>query len=514
MYAKLLENAKKFDLLGLEINLQIDGLKTYNTFPGLFFTIILMTFLLYSFVQMINDIQNGANPTTQKTSQYLKQDEGFAFPGSTFAFIVYIGDSNGQFILNTPQKTYYTLQFRHRIFAVPPKVTQLDFGKCSDEIVNRLEASGAVQVPGSYVYCLDKEILYKDGSINITNSFQLANMTRYQFQIYRCINSTTANYVCASNEEIDSKLQNAVITYSYPTYEFNALNFTNPYQLKVSIHQMTINTQIVKIANLVYKFSQSYTQQNAFYFFPSMKYHSGIEYYETYLDMLVGNSGYLGGIQISLDDMKFVYHRQYQNIFNIFGTLGGTYSVLKTILLLLLQPLQKLSFSTIMFNKISGKKKHLRIINYFTSAKQRQVIQEQYNIIQKAIEFDSYLEMMLKFENEILTFRSDRLVSANPDLFKSQKIQSQINETEKLNENRISGLAQKLEQMIIIEQQNQEDDNLMIIQLNDIEFGLSNNNLLLYNLSNFNLNYIQDQHSIYNDAQYNQKCQETGHSRS
>ena len=46
-------------------------------------------------------------------------------------------------------------------------------------------------------------------------------------------------------------------------------------------------------------------------------------------------------------------------------------------------------------------------------------LRNRYNIIQKAIEFDSYLEMMLKFENEILTFRSDRLVSANPDLFKS-----------------------------------------------------------------------------------------------
>lgn len=64
MYAKLLENAKKFDLLGLEINLQMNGLKTYNTFPGLFFTILLMTFLLYSFIEMVTDIQNGVNPIT------------------------------------------------------------------------------------------------------------------------------------------------------------------------------------------------------------------------------------------------------------------------------------------------------------------------------------------------------------------------------------------------------------------------------------------------------------------
>ena len=65
--------------------------------------------------------------------------------------------------------------------------------------------------------------------------------------------------------------------------------------------------------------------------------------------------------------MKFVYHRSYQNIFNIFGTIGGTFSVLKMLFMIILKPFQKLSFTTTMFNKISGKKKHLRVYEYFTS---------------------------------------------------------------------------------------------------------------------------------------------------
>ena len=71
MFIKILENAKKFDLLGLEINFQMNGLRTYNTLPGLFLSIVLISFFLYSFVQMVNDIQNGTNPFTQKTSLYL-----------------------------------------------------------------------------------------------------------------------------------------------------------------------------------------------------------------------------------------------------------------------------------------------------------------------------------------------------------------------------------------------------------------------------------------------------------
>ena len=46
MYAKIAESAKKFDMLGLEINFLVNGSKTYNTFPGLFFTSLIASFLL------------------------------------------------------------------------------------------------------------------------------------------------------------------------------------------------------------------------------------------------------------------------------------------------------------------------------------------------------------------------------------------------------------------------------------------------------------------------------------
>lgn len=64
MYAKIAESAKNFDMLGLEINFLMNGSRTYNTYPGLFFTILLSSFLLYSFIQMVHDIQNGVNPIT------------------------------------------------------------------------------------------------------------------------------------------------------------------------------------------------------------------------------------------------------------------------------------------------------------------------------------------------------------------------------------------------------------------------------------------------------------------
>ena len=53
----------------------MNGLKTYNTYPGVICTLLLMSFVMYSFIQMVNDIQNGANPVTSKTSLYLSQNE-------------------------------------------------------------------------------------------------------------------------------------------------------------------------------------------------------------------------------------------------------------------------------------------------------------------------------------------------------------------------------------------------------------------------------------------------------
>ena len=67
----IVKNAKKLDILGLEINFQMNGLRTYNTYMGLILTLLLMAFMLYSFLQMLLDIQNGANPVTSRTSQYI-----------------------------------------------------------------------------------------------------------------------------------------------------------------------------------------------------------------------------------------------------------------------------------------------------------------------------------------------------------------------------------------------------------------------------------------------------------
>ena len=64
MYGKIAEGAKKFDMLGLEVNFLMNGSRTYNTYPGLFFTTLLSSFLLYSFIQMVYDIENGVNPIT------------------------------------------------------------------------------------------------------------------------------------------------------------------------------------------------------------------------------------------------------------------------------------------------------------------------------------------------------------------------------------------------------------------------------------------------------------------
>ncbi|KAM3136960.1 hypothetical protein pb186bvf_010873 [Paramecium bursaria] len=441
------QSAKKFDLLGLEINFQINGLRTYNTFPGLVFTIILISFFLYSFVQMVDDIQNGTNPVTQKTSQYLQQNEGFSFPAWSFVFVVYIGDSYGQFIKNTPEKTYYTIQFRKIMPEYYNVYEYIQFGSCNDTIIDQFKDYGAT-FPISEVSCLKDEEMAKDGVINLRNSFHLKNFTKYSFEINKCTNSS-AEYVCASEEEIDQLLENGQVLYSFPQYEFNALNFTHPYQIKLGVRSFTINTKNAKMMNLVYKQSQSFTELNAFYFFPTQRLDQGIEYFETYLDLQSGTpDGYLGGVQLYLDDMKFVYHRTYQNILNIFGALGGTYALLKQLLIFILKPFHKLSFVTSMFNKISGKQKKFEIIDYFTSKQSRVTLLEYYDIIQKAIELESYMETMLKYENELLTFRSDKLAIQNADLMKSQRM-IQIG---RLPKEKLDSLGAEIDQLNIVQQ--------------------------------------------------------------
>ncbi|KAM3136966.1 hypothetical protein pb186bvf_010879 [Paramecium bursaria] len=404
---------KNLDILGLDINFQINNNRTYISYPGLFFTCIIMTFMMISFINMILDIQNGANPITQRTSELLQQNEGFSFSSYSFLFIVFIGDARSQYIENTKQKTYYNLQFQKQVYDSAYTSTNYDFEKCDNALIDGLTQYGAY-IPKNQVWCPNNNILGKQSSIRLENSFYLKNFTKYSLQIQRCFNSTKADYVCASNEEIDEKLQNAQVIFSFPHYEFDALNYTQPYQLKIGQRFMTINVQNSKSINLIYKYSKSLSEQNAFYFFPYEKLHEGIEYFESILDLSQGiQNNCLGIIQFYIDNKKFVYHRTYQNILSVFGALGGTYSVLKVIFMLILKPyVQQNQWKTETI-KIYGLLQINKVKEGYTGILQNNTISNR---------IKTYMEMVLKFENDLLTFRSDKLVVLNADLINSQRI--------------------------------------------------------------------------------------------
>ena len=59
---KLLNVVKQCDMLGLNLNFHIENNKSFNTWPGVMSSLLLFSFLLYSFIQMIFDIQRGVNP--------------------------------------------------------------------------------------------------------------------------------------------------------------------------------------------------------------------------------------------------------------------------------------------------------------------------------------------------------------------------------------------------------------------------------------------------------------------
>ncbi|KAM3128942.1 hypothetical protein pb186bvf_018930 [Paramecium bursaria] len=453
---RIVQLLKHIDILGLNLNFSINSNRTYNTWLGLTFSLLLLSFLLYSFIQMIDDIQSGTNPIKQKSSFYLQQNEGFQFPAYSFIFAVAVLDQNSQYIINTPEKTYFTLRFRKFVYG--GDLTTYGFGKCNKHIIRYLQDHGA-QFDTEHISCVNDDIISQDGGIELQNSFHLKNFTKYQLQILKCKNSTTANYVCATNQEIDAKLDNGQVIYTFPQFEFNPLNYSNPYQIKVGVRYNTINVKDTKIMNLSYKQSQSITEQNILYFFPSQKLDKGIEYYEAYNDQQSGSKdGFVFGIYLYLDDQNIIYKRTYQNIFNIFGSIGGTFSVLKILFMILLQPLQKLSLSITMFNKISDKQKPIRIIDYFKSKKQRYLIEEYYKVIQKALELESYMDIMLKYENNLLTFRLDKLVLQNSNLLKSQNLQFQQNCQDAINQQSNKIKSQQVIQ--IIDQQTSQPINI------------------------------------------------------
>ncbi|KAM3128961.1 hypothetical protein pb186bvf_018949 [Paramecium bursaria] len=348
---------------------------------------------------------------------------GFKFPSHGFLFTILILDSNGSYIENTEDKTYYTIQFQKQI--VGQDQTTYNIGQCGQWIKEYFYNQGS-QMDLDEIQCIDEQIFSQDSGILLENSLVLKNFIYNELQIFRCQNSTTQNFTCAFDEEIDSKLSNGFVGYSYPQYQFDPLNYSLPFQMKVATRQLTLNIKDQKTINVAQKLSQSLTEQNIFYFFPEQKIENGIEYYETIIDQQVGIvDGQIFGMNFYLDDQKIVYKRTYQNILNIFGSIGGTFSVLKIMFMIILQPIQQLLLTLTMYNKISGKQKPIKIQDYFKSTQKRQIIQEYSQIISKLMELYSYMEIMLKYENDMLTFRLDKLAAQNCDLLKSQTMVNQ-----------------------------------------------------------------------------------------
>ena len=86
-------------------------------------------------------------------------------------FVVYVGDAQSQYIENTKNKTYYTLQFQKLIFGTEYTATTYDFGKCNNITLDYLESEGA-NINRDQVSCINEEIFMKDGAMTLENAYQ------------------------------------------------------------------------------------------------------------------------------------------------------------------------------------------------------------------------------------------------------------------------------------------------------------------------------------------------------
>lgn len=171
------------------------------------------------------------------------------------------------------------------------------------------------------------------------------------FYLKKCINATESDIVCKSDEEIKDALQDGWIQLHYATSYIDYYNYTNPIQYTISDYYSKIDISLNKFVyhyfNELFFHSENnilFSNQNTNFAFKSEMTRSDINFAET--DGIVYTIYVCPSLNIEH------YYRRYIKIQEIGASLGGLWSLISLIIVILISFVQLKHFQENIINDL------------------------------------------------------------------------------------------------------------------------------------------------------------------
>ena len=323
----------KVDIIGNDITFRNGGEKTYTSFLGGLFSIIL--FILTPIILVIFGLPMVEKTNTKITFSKSYQQQTHLNMTNHFPIMATVVKKAGLIIADSP--TIYNIQFvsyeiRQVNKTAMRTIKNLNSGPCTEN-----DFDGNLN---SYVSNLSSSkltnyiCLKQDQNIDIFGTIGSSPFKYLGILINSWVNSTNSNITCKSQSDINAALQNVFLTIQFPDHYFDSNNYTDPGQFYPHQYAFPISSTFYKRIYLYYKNVDFSTDDGII--LEKFKTKSFYQIDSTNIDIYPsGGAAFypntISEITLTITQLKDIYKRNYYKIQNLAADMGGIY---KTFLLI------------------------------------------------------------------------------------------------------------------------------------------------------------------------------------
>ena len=340
---------KEIDLYGYKFPLRYKMEKEYSTFCGIFFSLISISLTIYLIIEYTTQIINRTNFSL--VTNYIYSEKPLEINVSNLPLM--IGLYHYDYPINI-NKSYVILKMYQNIYT---PILDDEGNSYLNRTSYSLELEDCnTESFGNYFKLFEKHdyrkniCLKKNQELYIKGRHgdHVRGYNTVEIHVIKCTNSTSNNYSCKSDKEIDEYLQNTWLSLIYLSQTLNHYDYSTPVQNSLRSEAFIITSQHVK---RYYQFlsKEKYISDNGLIFGQNTNYdlfqfhHTHFDFIEKELQNFYSNRTLIE-INFSCLDLETKYNRVYLKIQNAFGDLGGLLDILSFLFELISYNFVKKSF--------------------------------------------------------------------------------------------------------------------------------------------------------------------------
>ena len=235
---------------------------------------------------------------------------------------------------------------------ITSKTTQLPLEKCNETNFGENYQHLFTKNELNNSYCL-KNFSYK---LNFVGGYKYEKFNYIRLRIYPCVNSSSNNYSCKPQKEIDNYMASGYFSILIKDFGLNPSNYSSPvvptfqdlyttidkkiyrnYILNFGITEVHTDTGLINAKVTKDRYFQFRKEVQTFSFRDEQEYYNG-------------KSIIL--VQFKLDDAVIIQKRSYTKISEIFSRIGGYMQLMNTIFILISSLVNKLNYDLKIINSI------------------------------------------------------------------------------------------------------------------------------------------------------------------